>query len=194
MKKKYEYKAISRLDMRDPKLKLLYKLNAVAFISILVSCVTGLILNYCLRMMGESGGFYIIYIVCGFVLCLIYPYVHECAHAVAIIAVKGKAPYIRFGKLAAYCGSPDIIFTKYQYYFAVSFPFLFYCALLIPLCILLDPVYFPLPFMPLMYNIFGSIADAFMFRKVFVTPRRTIVVDGGTEVVMYAPVTEKQHF
>lgn len=188
MSRAYEYNAITRMDMLDPKLKLLNKLNAFAFIAILISCAVGLALNYGLRMQGVPGGMYMIYIVCGFVLCLIYPYVHECAHALAIIVVKRKVPYIRFGKLAAFCGSPDIIFNKPQYYIVVSFPFLFYCALLIPLCILLPPVFFPLPYMPLTYNVFGSVADAFMFGKAFSTPRRTVIVDGGTEVVMYAPV------
>lgn len=188
MKATYEYKAIKRLDLSNPKLRMLNKLNIFALISISVSCVVGIILNYCLRMLGQAGGIYFIYILCGFVLCLIYPYVHEFAHAFAIIISRGKKPYIKFGKFAAYCGSPDIIFTKGLYFFVASFPFFFYCALLIPLCVFLPPYFFVLPFMPLMYNVFGSVADLFMIRLVISSPKHAVVVDCGTDIVVYTPI------
>lgn len=188
MKDIYDYKAINRLDMSNPKFKTLNKLNVFALISITVSCVVGIILNYCLRMLGQAGGMYFIYILCGAVLCFIYPYVHEFAHAFAILISRFKRPYVKFGKFAAYCGSPDIIFTKGQYFFVASFPFFFYCALLIPLCVFLPAEFFVLLFMPLMYNVFGSIADLFMIRLVLSSPKRSVVVDCGTDIVVYIPV------
>lgn len=187
MKAVYDYKATNRLDLADPKFKMLHKLNAFALISILASGAVGLVLNYCLRMMGQSGGMYFVYALCGAVLCFIYPYVHEFAHAFAIVLGGGKKPYIKFGKFAAYCGSPDIIFSKSRYLFVVSFPFIFYCALLIPLCVFVSAEFFPLPFLPLMYNIFGSVADAFMARVVICSPKHAVVVDCGTDVVIYLP-------
>ncbi|MBD5131686.1 MAG: DUF3267 domain-containing protein [Clostridiales bacterium] len=191
MKNVYEYKAVSRLNMLDPRLRLLHKLNTFAVIAIVLSCLIGAVLNYCLRMLGEAFGMYIVYILCGVVLCLIYPYVHEYAHAFAILITTGKAPKIRFEKLAAYCGSPDIMFNKAQYFFGASFPFIFYNAALIPLCVLLPPIYFPLPFMPLMYNVFGSVADFIMIIRVARSPFRSIIVDGGTDIVIYIPVDKK---
>lgn len=183
----YDYKAINRLDLSDPKFKMLNKLNIFALITISVSCVVGIALNYFLRMSGQPGGVYFIYIMIGAVLCIIYPYVHELAHAFAIIICRGKKPYIKFGKFAAYCGSPDIIFTKAQYFFVASFPFFFYGAILIPLCIFVPAEFFVLPFMPLMYNVFGSVADYFMIRVVLGSPKHSIVVDCGTDVVIYIP-------
>ncbi|MDE6028973.1 MAG: DUF3267 domain-containing protein [Clostridiales bacterium] len=187
MKAVYDYKAINRLDLSDPKFKMLNKLNLFALISITVCCVVGIVLNYCLRMLGQAGGMYFVYILCGVVLCFIYPYVHEFAHAFAIIISKWKRPYIKFGKFAAYCGSPDIIFTKGQYFFVAAFPFFFYCAALIPLCVLLPPYFFVLPFMPLAYNVFGSVADLFMIRLVLSSPKYAVVVDCGTDIVVYVP-------
>ena len=187
MKPVYDYKAINRLDLSDPKFKMLNKLNLFALISITASCVIGIVLNYFLRIPGSPGGFYFVMILCGAVLCLIYPYVHEFAHAFAIVICKWKRPYIKFGKFAAYCGSPDIIFTKLQYFFVASFPFFLYCAVLIPLCVLLPAKYFVLPFMPLMYNVFGSVADLFMIRLVLSSPKHGIVVDNGTDIVVYIP-------
>lgn len=184
----YDYKAVKRLDMSNPRLRMLNKLNLFALISITASCVVGIVLNYCLRMLGQAGGMYFIYMLCGFVLCLIYPYVHEFAHAFAIIISRGKKPYVKFGKFAAYCGSPDIIFTKGLYFFVASFPFFFYCALLIPLCVLLPADFFVLPFMPLTYNVFGSVADLFMIRLVLSSPKRAVVVDCGTDIVVYVPI------
>lgn len=192
MKQTYDYKVALRLNMLDPKMKLLHKLNVFALISIAVTCVIGIVLNYCLRMLGEPGGMYFVYIACGFVLCLIYPYFHEFAHAFAIMLIKGKVPTVKFGKLAAYCGSPDIIFTKAQYYFVASFPFIFYCLLLVPLCVFIPPMFFPLPFMPLMYNVFGSTADWFMIHIAAVTPKHSIIVDSGTEVITYIPVFQEK--
>ena len=184
----YDYQAINRLDLADPKFKTLNKLNLFALISIVVSSVIGIVLNYCLRMIGIHGGMYFIYILCGTVLCLIYPYVHEFAHAFAIIISCGKKPYIKFGKFAAYCGSPDIIFTKARYFFVASFPFFIYCAILIPLCIILPAEFFALPFIPLMYNVFGSVADLFMIRLVLSSPKQSVVVDCGTDIVVYLPM------
>lgn len=187
MKQILDYKAVNRLDLSDPKFKMLNKLNAFAFISIVIASAVGVIINYCLRMLGEAGGFYFIYILCGVVNCLIYPYVHEFAHAFAVFICRGKIPTVKFGKLAAYCGSPDIIFSKSQYFFVASFPFIFYCALFIPICIFIPADFFPLAFMPLMYNVFGSVADAFMINKAIKAPKRGIIVDCGTNVVIYAP-------
>ncbi len=187
MQKNLEYKAVNRLDLSDPKFKMLHKLNAFAFISIVITSAVGITVNYCLRMLGEPGGLYFIYVLCGVVNCLIYPYVHEFAHAFAVIICRGKIPTVKFGKLAAYCGSPDIIFNKSQYFFVVSFPFVFYCALFIPLCILIPAEFFPMVFMPLMYNVFCSVADAFMINKATKTPKGGIIVDCGTDVIIYAP-------
>ena len=187
MQKILNYKAVNRLDLSDPKFKRLNKLNVFAFVAILVTCVIGLVVNYCIRMLGQTGGFYFIYILCGFVNCLIYPNVHEFAHAFAVIVCRGKAPTIKFGKFAAYCGSPDIIFNKSQYFFVASFPFVFFCALLIPLCVFIPAVFFPLVFMPLMYNVFGSVADMFMINKALKAPKCGIIVDCGTDVVIYEP-------
>lgn len=189
MKAVYDYKAINRLDLSDPKLKMLKKLSVFALITITASCVIGIVLNYCLRMMGQAGGMYMVYILCGVALCLIYPYVHEFAHAFAVIMCRGKKPYIKFGKFAAYCGSPDIIYNKAQYFFVASFPFFLFCAILIPLCVLLPADFFVLPFMPLTYNVFGSVADLFMIRLVLSCPKHSIVVDCGTDIVIYLPVT-----
>ncbi|MDE6617514.1 MAG: DUF3267 domain-containing protein [Clostridiales bacterium] len=189
MKAVYDYKAIKRLDLSDPKFRMLNKLNLFAFISISVSCVVGIVLNYCLRMLGQAGGIYFVYILCGVALCLIYPYVHEFAHAFAIIVSRWKRPFVKFGKFAAYCGSPDIIFSKGQYFFVASFPFFFYCALLVPLCVFLPAEFFVLPFMPLMYNVFGSVADLFMIRLVLSSPKHAVVVDCGTDIVVFVPAS-----
>lgn len=188
MAKTYDYKAVSRLDVKNPRLKLLNKLTAIAFIGIVVSCVAGLFLNYFLRMPGTAGGMYFVYIVCGFIACLIYPYIHEFAHAIAIIVIKRQVPSVKFGKLVASCGSPDIFFGKAQYVFAASFPFMLYCAIFIPLCVFIPPVFFPISFMPLTYNVFGSLADFFMINTALRAPRKSIIVDCGTETVAYAPI------
>lgn len=187
-KKVYDYKVVTRLNLSDPKQKTLVKLNTFAVISIMVVCAVGLILNYCLRMLGNAGGMYFVYILCGFVCCLIYPFVHEFAHAFAVLICRGKLPTVRFGKFAAYCGSPDIIFNKIQYFFVAAFPFVFYGAVLVPLCVYLPAEFFAIPFMPAVYNVFGSVADAFMIRKALASPKRCIIVDGGTDVVIYTPV------
>lgn len=188
MAKCYDYKVASRLNVTDPSSRLLYKLNAIAFVGVMVGCIAGVAINYFTRMRGEPGGMYLLYILCGVAACLVYPYLHEWAHALATLSVKGKAPRVKFGKLAAYCGSPDILYTKGQYFYAAVFPFVFFCAALVPLCVFLPPVYFPIPFMPLTYNVFGSVADAFMIRCVMRSPRYSIIVDTGTEVVTYIPV------
>lgn len=192
MKKTYDFKAVSRLDMHDPRLKLLNKLNAVAFVCIVVCCVTGAILNYCLRMRGTAGGMYFVYIICGFAACMIYPYIHEFAHAFAIMAIKRQVPSVKFGKLAAYCGSSDIFFGKAQYCFVALFPFVFYCILLIPLCVFLPAMFFPIPFMPLAYNVFGSFADFFMINAALRSARNSVIVDRGTELTVYAPLRREK--
>jgi len=185
--KAYEYKAIARLEMLDPKLKLLHKLNVVAVVGILITCALGLILNYCMRYLNGPGGMYAVYALCGFAICFVYPYVHEFAHAFAVMIVKFKIPEVKFGKLAASCGSPNIIFDKAQYIFVALFPFVLYDLVLIPLCVLLPPIFFPLPFMPLMYNVFGSVADFFMVNRAVRSPKGALVIDSGTEVVIYVP-------
>ncbi|MCH5165193.1 MAG: DUF3267 domain-containing protein [Clostridiales bacterium] len=192
MMKCYDYKSALRLNMLDPKLRLLHKLNTFAVLAILFGSAAGLLLNYCLRMIGAAGGMYFVYALCGFALCLIYPYVHEFAHAFAVIIIKRQVPNVKFGKLAAYCGSPDIVFSKMQYYFVAAFPFVFYCLILIPLCVIIPAMYFPLPFMPLIYNVFGSAADAFMIRIAVKTPKGSIIVDSGTEIVTYIPLKIEQ--
>lgn len=184
------YKSIRRLEMLDPKLKLLHKLNAFALIAVMIASAVGVALNYFLRMPGEPGGMYFVYILCGVAADIIYPYFHEFAHAFAVMIIKWKLPTVKFGKLAAYCGAPDTIFTKLQYFFVASFPFLLFCGALIPLCIFIPCLYFPPVFLPLVYNLFGSLADGYMFAKTLSSPRRCVVVDGGTDLVIYTPVAE----
>lgn len=188
MNKTYLYKPAARFDMLDSKYRLLHKLNMLALIAVVLCCAVGLPLNYALRMLGAPVGLYIAYALCGVFLCLIYPYFHEFTHAFAIILIKGKRPEIKFGKLAASCGAPDMMFSKSQYFFVASLPFFFYCVALIPLCVLLPPMYFSLPFMPLCYNVFGSSADIYMICRAMTTPKGSIIIDGGAEVSIYKPV------
>lgn len=187
MKKGYEYKIVSRVNVFDSN-GLVHKLTAFAFISVLVSSLIGIVLNYVFRARGEPGGMYIVYSLSGFAAVVLYMYFHEFAHALAIICVTGKAPTIRFGKLVASCGSPFITFSKAQYFFVASFPMVFFCALLIPLCVLLPPIFFPIPFMTLCYNIFGSAGDVYLLAKAVRIPRRCVIVDSGTEMCAYAEV------
>lgn len=189
MKKNYVYKAVSHLDMITAKNGLIGKLNTFAVITIIVGNALAMLLNYIFRMRGEPGGMYFVYGLCGAAFCVLYIYLHELTHAVAIMSVKHTVPEIRFGKLVASCGAPMTAFSKAQYFFVASFPFLFYCAALIPLCILLPAVYFPMPFMPLCYNVFGSMGDMYMIRKMMAVPRRCVVIDNGTDVSAYMPVT-----
>lgn len=192
MKERFDYQAIARLDLLDPKYRLLHKLNVFALISIIVASVVGIALNWVLRNQTAAGGIYFVYIICGFIASLVYPYLHEFAHGFAVIITKFKAPIIKFGKLAATCGSPDIVFGKFQYLFVASFPFIAFCGALIPLCIFLPSVYFPIIFMPLMYNVFGSIADWVLVKRVATMPYRSIVVDNGSDVVVYVPITKNE--
>ncbi len=187
MNEKYIYKPAVKLDMLGNKHKLIDRLNAFAVISIMVCCVAGAILNYCLRMPKSPGGIYFVTIFGGFWLCVAYIYLHELTHAFAIITVTGEKPEIKFGKFAASCGAPIISFTKKQYLYVASFPFVFYCLLLVPLCILLPPLYFPLTFMPLCYNVFGSMGDMYMIRKMIASPKNSVIVDNGTDVCAYMP-------
>ena len=188
MEKHYEYKPVLKLDMLGNKHKLINKLNTVAIIAILAVGAAGLVLFYCLTMWGESVGMYIVYALVGAALCVLYIYMHELTHAFAILLVKGRRPEIKFGKLVASCGSPSICFSKAQYVFVASFPFLFYCAALVPLCVLLPFVYFPMPFLPLCYNVFGSMGDMYMIRAMLRAPKHCMIIDSGTEVAAYIPL------
>ncbi len=185
--KTYTYIPVARFDMLDPKYKLLHKMNVFALVSVIVGSLIGIAINFGVRMSEIVAGMYVVYIVCGVVCGVLYPYLHEIAHAAAILFVKGRIAEIKFGKLAASCGAPDITFGKAQYFFVAVFPFIFFCLALTPLCILLPPVYFPLPYIPLMYNIFGSVADFYMIRYAMRTPKRSIVIDCGTEVSIFMP-------
>ncbi len=188
MDKTLVYKPCLRLDMLGNRHKLIDKLNTVAIVTILAVGAIGLVINYCLRMLHHAGGMYFVYSLVGAALCVAYIYLHELTHAFAIIIIKGKAPQITFGKFVASCGSPSIAFSKVQYAFVALFPFVFYCAALIPLCVLIPPVYFPLPFLPLCYNVFGSMGDLYMVGVMMHTPRHGIIIDSGTEVVSYVSV------
>lgn len=188
MAKTYVYKSVIRLNMLDQKHRIIHKMNVFAVVAIFVCSVVAVILNYFLRMPKSPGGMYIIYMLCGFALCLIYIYLHEFTHALAVLVTKGRVPTVKFGKLAATCGAPDLVFTKAQYVFVAGFPFVFYCALLVPLCVLLPPLYFPLPFIPLSYNVFGSFGDIYMICRMMVTPKRSVIIDEGAEVCAYIPV------
>ncbi len=187
MQETFLYKAVVRVDMLDPKQKTIQKLNSFALIAIMLCCTVGIILNYCLRMLGQPGGMYLVYILCGIVNCLIYIYFHEFAHAVVISVIKRRKPEIKFGKLAASCGLPSVAFTKPQYAVSALAPFIIYSLILIPLCVLVPPEFFVLPFMPLVYNVFGSIGDMYMLRRMLKTPRRCVIVDDGTCVSAYRP-------
>lgn len=192
MHETHDYKLVVRYDMLGPHQKILQKLNAVATVSVLICCAVGSTLNYCLRMYGQAGGMYFVYILCGSGLCLVYPYVHELAHAFAVIAVKGKAPSVKFGKLAACCGSPFIIFSKPQYFFAAAFPFLFFGVAAIPVCIFLPAMFFPIAFMPAVYNLFCSMGDFYMINKAAKAPRGCAIIDGGTEISVFIPTFDKK--
>lgn len=183
------YDLISRLDLISDKRKLIDALNKAALLSVMGGSAIGIVLNYCLRMLGAPGGMYFVYSFCGFLLCVLYVYLHELTHALGIVLTTARRPKIRFGKFVASCGSDDIIFTKGKYFFAASLPLIFYCALLIPLCILLPPLYFPLPFMPLCYNVFGSMGDMYMIHLVMSAPKRCAVIDKGAELCIYMPKT-----
>ena len=188
MRKTYEYRPVLRLDMLGNKHRLINTLNSVAIITILIVGAAGVALNYFLRMLGMSGGMYFVYTLGGAALCVVYIYLHELSHAFAILIVKGQKPEIKFGKLVASCGSPTICFSKAQYVFVASFPFVFYCAALVPLCIFLPTVFFPLPFLPLCYNVFGSMGDMYMIRTMLRAPKRCIIIDSGTEVTAFIPI------
>ena len=189
MKKNYLYKSVAHLDMITVKNGLIGKLNTFAVIAIIVGNALAMLLNYVFRMRGTPGGMYFVYGLCGAALCVLYIFLHELTHAVAIMLVKCTVPEIRFGKLVASCGAPMTAFSKAQYFFVASFPFVLYCAVLIPLCVLLPAIYFPIPFMPLCYNVFGSLGDMYMIRRMMMTPRRSVVIDKGTEVAAYMPAS-----
>lgn len=190
MREYFVYKPIIKLDMLGNKHKLINRLNSVAIIIILAVGAIGLVLNYVLRMWRQAGGMYFVYSLVGAALCVVYIYLHELTHAFAIVAIKHRKPEIKFGKLVASCGCPSITFSKTQYVFVASFPFLFYCALLIPLCVLLPPLYFPMPFLPLCYNVFGSMGDMYMIRVMLRAPKESIIIDQGTEVGAFTPIKQ----
>ncbi len=192
MKETFCYKSVSRLDMLDPHTNLVARMNKVAIIAILVLSAIGILLNYLLRMLGQPGGFYFLYSFLSAFLCVAYIYLHEFVHAVFIMLIKHERPEIRFGKLAASCGSSTIVFSRVEYLIVASAPLVVFCALLIPLCILLPPLYFPLPFAPLLYNIFGSVGDVYMIMRVLRAPKGSVVIDKGTEFVLFAPVSEEK--
>ncbi|MCH5162571.1 MAG: DUF3267 domain-containing protein [Clostridiales bacterium] len=182
------FKEVVRLDMLGNKHKLIDKLNAAAMILVIACGAIGLVLNYVLRMLRMPGGMYFVYSLGGAALCIAYIYLHELAHALAIIMIKRKKPEIKFGKFVASCGAPSVTFSKPQYVFAASFPLVFYCAALIPLCVLLPAEFFPLPFLPLCYNVFGSMGDVYMMRVMTRSKKGCVIVDNGTEVIAYAPI------
>lgn len=182
------YKLISQMDLISSKRKLIDALNVAALLSVIGSCAIGLVLNYCLRMLGAPGGMYFVYSFCGFVLCVVYIYLHELTHAAGIVLTTARKPKIKFGKFVASCGSDDIVFSKSKYFFVASLPLVLYCILLIPACVFLSPLYFPLVFMPLCYNVFGSMGDVYMIHQVVSSPRRSVVIDKGTELCIYVPI------
>lgn len=184
---RYVYRSVGRVDMLDPKRNIVGKLNKVAIFAIFFGAALGILLNYIFRMKGEPGGIYFLYSIMSAFCCVLYIYLHEFTHAAAILLIKGEKPRIKFHKLVASCGSPTIVFGKLQYFFVASAPFAVFCALLIPLCILLPAVYFPLMFSPLCYNVFGSMGDMYMIARVMRSPRYSTVVDKGTELVIYTP-------
>lgn len=179
-----DYKFVMRVEMR----LVIKKLTVIALFAVIGCIVVGLILNYCLRMLGANGGLYAVYIICGFALTMLYMYFHEFTHALGVLLVKGKAPKIKFGKYAASCGSRFTVFSKAQYFFVASLPVVAYCVILVPLCVLLPPVYFPMPFMPLCYNVFGSMGDVYMLNRMLRVPKGAVIVDSGTEASAYLPV------
>ena len=188
-----EYKEILHINLLDSiRRKMIIKMNVFAFIAVMASSVIGVILNYFLRMPGEAGGRYCIYILAGVPLCVLYIYLHEVMHFLAVLISTGKKPEIKFGKFVASCGSPTISYGKAKYFFVASFPLLFFCALLIPLCVLLPPEYFPLPFIPLSYNIFGSIGDMYMIKRALSVRGKCRIIDSGTDMYIYLPEARQQ--
>ncbi len=182
------YKPSIKLDMLGNKHKLVNRLNATALILIIVLGAAGCILNFIFRVSGSySGGLYFLYSLAGAAGCLLYIYLHELAHALAIVIVKHRLPEIKFGRFVASCGSPSITFTKGQYFFVAAFPFVFYCAALVPLCVLLPSAFFSLPFVPLCYNVFGSMGDMYMIGYMMRAKKHSIIIDQGTEVGAFLP-------
>ena len=178
------------MDVLGVNRNIIKKLTNIALFAVIGSCIAGLILNYCLRMPGKPFGMYAVYALGGFALTVLYMYFHEFTHAFGILLIKGKRPIIKFQKFVASCGAPFLPFNKAQYFFVASLPFIFYCLLLVPLCILLPPVYFPLPFMPLCYNIFGSMGDMYMIGRMMRASKHCVIIDSGTEVSAFRPVAD----
>lgn len=186
-----EYEEILNINFLDKaKSKMLVKLNVFVLVAVLTCTVVGVILNYFLRMPGAAGGRYLIYMLAGAALCFIYIYLHEIMHFLAILLSTGKRAEIKFGKLVSSCGSSKINYGKAKYFFVASFPVVFFCALLIPLCVFLPPEYFPLPFIPLCYNIFGSLGDLYMIKCALKVRGKCRIVDTGTELHIYLPQSE----
>ncbi|MCH5350367.1 MAG: DUF3267 domain-containing protein [Clostridiales bacterium] len=191
MTKSTVYKSVGRLDMYSAQNRFIHYMNRFALIGVLVFSAVGLVLNYVFRMLGDPGGPYLLYSLLCVPLCVAYIYIHEYLHALAVLIIKRERPRIKFDKLIASCGSSTIVFGKAEYFFVATFPFLFFCAALIPLCIFLPPLFFPMPFAPLVYNLFGSAGDFYMIQRAMSLPKGGAVIDKGTEIVLYVPVDNK---
>ncbi len=191
MTKDTVFKSVGRLDMYSAQNHFIHYMNKFALIAVLVFSAVGFVLNYTLRMLGEPGGPYLLYALASVPLCVFYIYIHEYIHAIAVLVIKRERPRIKFDKLIASCGSNTIVFNKAEYFFVASIPFLFFSSILIPLCVLLPPVYFPLPFAPLVYNLFGSAGDFYMIKRAMALPKGGAVIDKGAEVVFYVPFDQK---
>ncbi len=191
MREYFVYRPVIKLDMLGNKHKLVNKLNSAALIIIIALGAVGLILNCVFRMRHGFVGMYLVYSLVGAALCVAYIYLHELAHAFAVVVIKRRKPNIKFGKLVASCGCPSVAFSKVQYVFVASFPFAYYCALLIPLCVFLPPLYFPMSFLPLCYNVFGSMGDMYMMRVMLRAPKESIIIDKGTEVGAFVPIKQR---
>lgn len=188
MTKNTVFKSVGRLDMYSAQNHFIHYMNKFALVAVLVFSAVGMILNYALRMPGEPGGMYLLYALACVPLCVAYIYIHEYLHALAVIIIKRERARVKFDKLIASCGSNTIVFNKAEYLFVATFPFVFFCAVLIPLCIFLDPVFFAMPFAPLVYNVFGSAGDFYMIKRAMSLPKGGVVIDKGSEIVLYIPV------
>ena len=177
--------------MYSPQNRFIHYMNKFAFIGVLAFSGIGFLLNYVLRIPGDPGGRYFMYCLISLPLCVAYIYIHEYLHALAILMIKRERPRVKFDKLIASCGSSTIIFNKAEYFFVAIFPFAFFCLVLIPLCVLLPARFFPMPFAPLAYNLFGSAGDFYMIKRAMSLPRGGTVIDKGTEIVLYVPVEDK---
>lgn len=185
------FKSVGRLNLYSAKSRFIHNMNKFALIAVLAFASVGFILNYTLRMLGDPGGMYLVYILVSVPLCIVYIYIHECVHALAILLIKREKPRIKFDKLIASCGANTIVFNKAEYFFVAGAPFILFCLILIPLCVFLPPLYFPMPFAPLVYNLFGSAGDFYMIQRAMKLPKGGAVIDKGAEIVLYVPIVQK---